>query len=239
MRLRIALPRIPLIEDLTNAPIPSGTNILVEFDPASQWFNASLTIAAGWVKTGGSVNYVTLSQSPEDIRSHLSLFGLPVEELEGNDRLWIYDLYSASTGRKSKEKYFPESLKVADMSLSVARDSIAELPSPDFMVINDNGSILDRFNDERNWVEFYLTRPITMGKSRHLTQLMGFMSGVHSSWAYKQLEVAVDGIVDLKIEEQAGEIKNLMRIRSMRGVGYDSRWYSLRIGDNFEVTLEK
>jgi len=110
---------------------------------------------------------------------------------------------------------------------------------PEFLVISDNSSVLDRFNDEKNWVELYLTRPIPMGKSRQLTQLMGFMSGIHSSWAYKQLEAVVDGIIDFKVDETGQEARDLMRIRSMRKVGFDRRWHTLEIGENFEVTLEK
>jgi len=100
-----------LIEDLTGAPILPGTNILVEFDPASQWYNASLTIAAGWLKTGGSVSYIAQSQSPEDLRSQLRQLGIAVDELEQKDRLWITDFYTLSLGRKSKEQYVPESLR--------------------------------------------------------------------------------------------------------------------------------
>jgi len=122
------LPRIPLIEDLTREPVPSGSNILVEFDPASQWLNASLTIAAGWVKGGGSVSYIANSQSPDDIRSQLRRLGLAVEELERTDRLWITDLYSASIGQKSKERFTVESLKVADLSIFIAREAMDDLP---------------------------------------------------------------------------------------------------------------
>jgi hypothetical protein len=30
-----------------------------------------------------------------------------------------------------------------------------------------------------------------------------------------------------------------MRIRSMRNVGFDSEWHQLKVGDKFEISLEK
>jgi KaiC/GvpD/RAD55 family RecA-like ATPase len=233
------LPRIPLIEDLTNGPIPPGSNLLVEFDPASQWFNASVTIAAGWLRTGGSVSYIVNSQSPEEIRTHLRALGLDVDELERSDRFWITDLYTPSLGRKSKEKFSPDSLKVADLSLWIVKEAMADSPAPDFLVVSDNGSVLDRFNDEKNWVEMYLTRPIPMGKSRQLTQLMGFMSGIHSNWAYRQLEAAVDGILDFRLDEASDPVRDLVRIRSLRKASFDGRWHQLKLAKNLEVILEK
>jgi len=63
--------------------------------------------------------------------------------------------------------------------------------------------------------------------------------GVHSDWVYSRLEAASDGIVDVKVEELGGEVKNLLRIRTLRNVGCDSRWHPLVVNDNFEVSLEK
>ncbi len=232
------MPRIPLVEDLIRAPIAPGTNFLVEFDPASQWYNASLTIAAGWLKTGGSVSFVAQSLSPDYLRSQLQQLGLNIVELERNDRFWITDLYTGSLGQKSKERFAPESLKVSDISLWIAKEAMTDSPSPEFLVISDNGSILDRFNDEENWVEMVLTRPIPMSKPRQITQLIGIISGVHSSWAYKQLESAVEGIIDFKVEEVGGEARDLMRIRTLRKGEFDRRWHELKLSENSEVTLK-
>jgi len=233
------VPRIPLIEELTDGPILPGTQILVEFNPASQWYNASLTIAAGWVRTGGSISYVALSQSPDTIRSQLKRLGIAVEELEEKDRLWITDFYTPSIGQKSKEKYAPESLKAADLSIWIAREAMVETAAPEFLVIADNNSILERFNDEKNWVELMLTRPLPIAKSRQVTQLVGLMSQIHSSWAYKQLEAAADGIVDFKVEETNASTRDLMQIRTMRQVTFNRKWHKLKIGKNFEITLSK
>jgi KaiC/GvpD/RAD55 family RecA-like ATPase len=233
------VPRLELIEDLTSGAVIPGTNILVEFDPASQWYNASLTIAAGWLKTGGSVSYIAHSQSPNDVRFQLRRLGLPVDDMEQKDRLWITDLYTLSLGQKSKERFAPESLKVSDLSIWIAREAMVESPAPEFLVIADNSSILDRFNDEKNWVELYLTRPIPMAKPRQMTQMIGFMAGIHSNWAYKQLEAAVDGIVDFKVEEVGEETRDLMRIRTMRNMQFDRRWHALTLSEKSEVTIHK
>jgi len=233
------VPRLELIEDLTTGPVSPGTNILVEFDPASQWYNASLTIAAAWLRTGGSLSYIAHSQSPNDVRFQLRRLGLPVEDMEQKDRLWITDFYTLSLGQKSKEKFAPESLKVADLSIWIAREAMVDSPAPEFLVIADNSSVLDRFNDERNWVELYLTRPIPMAKPRQMTQIIGFMGGIHSNWAYKQLEAAVDGIVDFKVEEVGEETRDLMRIRTMRRIRCDRRWHALTLSENSEVTLHE
>ena len=46
-------------------------------------------------------------------------------------------------------------------------------------------------------------------------------------------------MLQFKVEESDEEVKSLVRITFMRNVRFNSRWHSLKIGDNFEVTLEK
>jgi hypothetical protein len=63
---------------------------------------------------------------------------------------------------------------------------MADSPAPEFLIIQDNVSTLDRFNAERSWVEMYLTRPIPMSKERQMTNLHGIIEGIHSDWAMKK-----------------------------------------------------
>jgi hypothetical protein len=53
------------------------------------------------------------------------------------------------------------------------------------------------------------------------------------------MEAASEGIIDFKLDEATDPPMNLMRIRSLRDVGFDGRWHQLKIGTNLEVTLEK
>ena len=240
------LPRLPLIEDLTNQPITAGSWLMVEYTGASQWYNACLTIAAGWLKTGGRVSYSAYAWPPEKVRSHLNVLGLKVEELEKEDRLRIWDWYTATLGRKSKEKLSVDSLKTVDLSISFSREVMADhlvlgrQPyGPEWLRIADNGSTLARFNDEKTWVEFRLTRDIPSASATKSTAIVAFIKGLHSSWAYEQLEAAVDGIIDFKLDETSDPAQNLMRIKTLRNVGFDGRWHKLKVAENLEVTLEK
>jgi KaiC/GvpD/RAD55 family RecA-like ATPase len=239
---------IPLIEDLLKAPLTPGSSLLVEYDPTAAWYQASLGVATGWLKTGGVVTYGVTSQPPDTVRSQLTQLGLNVKELESNDKLRVFDWYTATLGRKSSEKYAFYSLKAADLSVLFSKylmatepDSIDSLPptaSPDWLRILDDLSCLSRFNEEKSWVEFVRTRLIPIGPLWKSTGIAGLIKGVHSDWVYKSLEAACDGVIDVKLDETSEEARTMMRIRSMRNVGFDSRWHPLKVNENLEVRLE-
>ena len=240
--------RISLIEDLLKAPLPPGASLLVEYDPTSAWYQSSLNIAAGWLREGGAVTYHVATQPPENIRSQLAQLGLDVGQLEANDKLRVFDWYTATLGRKSKEKYAFYSLKAADLSVLFGKymmatqqgiELIPPQPSPDWLRILDDASCLGRFNEEKSWVEFVRTRIVPIASLWKSTGIGGIIRGIHSDWAYKNLEAASDGVIDFKQDEATGEAQNLIRIRSMRNAGFDSRWHQLKVGDNFEVTVDK
>ena len=237
--LCLTVPRIPLIDDLTISQIPSGSNILVEFDPASQWYNASITIAAGWIRSSGKVQYNVSAQPPERIRSVIEHLGLDAEKIEREGSLRISDWYTATLGRKSREKFARNSLKVAELSIDFAKEDLGTIVSlrPDWLFVMDSTSTLARFNEEKSWVEFMLTRSIPAAHIDKSRFIHGLLTDVHSQWACRQLEAAHDGIVDFKIEEEGKTTRNLVRIRSMRDVGFDKEWHELRVRENFEVAL--
>lgn len=239
--------RIPIIEGLTSGPVPAGSNILVEYDPASQWYNASVTMAAGWLKSAEnrSVHYEAGAQPPDQVRSQLKRLGLDASQLENRfvdseyERLQIFDAFTVSLGQKSKEKYHWDSLKVADISLIMSREDMRRAPNPEHLTIIDDDSLFARFNDERLWVELELTRFLPIAGIRKTIYIAGVMKGVLSDWVYKRLEGACEIVVDFKLDETSDPPRDLVRIRSARNVGVDRRWYGLKVDENFEVTLEK
>jgi KaiC/GvpD/RAD55 family RecA-like ATPase len=103
----------------------------------------------------------------------------------------------------------------------------------------DNASVQARFNDEKAWIEFALTRAIPSSYSRKSTSIDGVLRGAHSEWAYRQLEAAYDGVIDFKLEEDGESTRDLIRIRSMRDAMYDRNWHELKIGKSFEVSIRR
>jgi KaiC/GvpD/RAD55 family RecA-like ATPase len=171
-----------------------------------------------------------------------------VKQLESNDKLRVFDWYTATLGRKSNERLAFYSLKAADLSVLFAKylmatepgiDQLPPQPTPEWLRILDDASCLGRFNEEKSWVEFVRTRMVPIASLWKSTGISGIIRGIHSEWAYKNLEAANDGVIEVKQDETTGEARNLIRIRSMRGVGFDSRWHQLKVGENSEVTVEK
>jgi len=237
------MPHIQLIEDLTHDPIPTGSNILVEYQPSSQWYAASIAIAGSWLKQGGSVSYNAMAQSPSNIRNALKRLGVDTTSLEAepappNERLRIWDWYTATLGLKSNEKLAHSSLKTSDLSIGYSREQFKFDSDPLRLRIADDWSTVTRFNDEKTMIEFSLTRALPLSTMLQSTGITGLMTGLHSESVYSRLEAANDCIVDIKVEELKGEVKNLMRIRTFRNLSFDSRWHTLKIG-NFEVSLEE
>ena len=240
--------RIALFEDLLKGPLPPGSSLLVEYDPTSAWYQASLSIAAEWLRGGGVVSYHVASQPPHNIRSQLAQLGLDVGQLEATDKLRVFDWYTATLGRKSNEKYAFYSLRAADLSVLFASylmateadiDHQPPQPSPDWLRILDDVSCLARFNEEKSWVEFVKTRMVPIASLWRSTGIVGIIKGIHSDSTYRNLEASCDGVIDFKLDETAEEAKSMIRIRSMRPVGFDSKWHALMTGENLEVTFQK
>jgi len=221
------MPRIPLIEDLVTGSIPSGSNILVIYDATSQWQNLFATIAVGWLRGGGKIRYILCAEPPEKIRLRISRLGLNYTDFEANERLLIMDAYTATLGLKSKEAHMIPSWKVSDLSVGFVADLKNPEQMPDSSRIIDDEGIAARFNEDTTWVEYVLPRVVPQARATKLTQLIGLPLGVHSDWIYKRLENAHDGVLDMKIEERNGEIRNLLRIRIMRDLDFDSQWHEV------------
>jgi len=73
--------------------------------------------------------------------------------------LGFTDGYSATIlGYESKEVGSYDSLKIADLNIEFSRGIVRALPRPEKLIVVENESIYARFNDEKAFVEFLLTR---------------------------------------------------------------------------------
>jgi len=232
----------PFLKELIPGGIEYGTNLLVEFEADSLWYETSLTIAAHALRTGIKIDYHNFQHTPNDIRKALDRRGLDVRKLEDDNMLWIVDSYTVQTGHdtsKDQTDVTQVSVKLADWSIALARDlkmGISETMKRR-LHIDDNTGILLQYNEEKAIIDFWRTRYIPYSRARECVNIYSLLTNVTSTSFYKQYESLSDGIIDFKSEEAENELQHYVRIRTLRGRRCDTHWRKLELSDNGEVAL--
>lgn len=68
-------------------------------------------------------------------------------------------------------------------------------------------------------------------------EVEAFVRGLHSESFYKRVEVACDGVIDIRVLEQDEVPKNLLRLRTLKGRPHDNHWHEIEIKPNGEAVL--
>ncbi|MGA2239612.1 MAG: adenylate/guanylate cyclase domain-containing protein [Candidatus Bathyarchaeia archaeon] len=232
---------VPILKELIPEGIEYGTYVMVEFEPDSVWYETSLTIAAHAIREGTKTLYHTFRHLPDDIRRALRRFGLDVKKLEKNGTFEIVDSFTIQTGIAVPETEYAvsRSLNVSDWGMSVAEVIKSGMPEEDrrWLHIDDDCSVLNKYNSESAIIEFNRTRGIPLSRIEEGIQLNAHLKGVASDSFYKQMESMSGGIVDFKSGESEGKIENYVRVRAMVGRTFDSRWHRLLLQENGEVAI--
>jgi KaiC/GvpD/RAD55 family RecA-like ATPase len=252
--------RLPLLDPLIPGGIRPGTMLLVEYDPESQWFAVASTIAARYLAINRHVGYLAMARPSEDFKQRLTSLGVDIAAAGKEGRLAVEDWYSASlTGGRleptnSQAAVFEmikgelkvRSLKVSDLSIEWLKTSkVGPRPAYDVvdywpvasLIICESLSSVLRFNEEKAYVEFMESRVFPEERRRKSITLQALARGLHTDWLYKRMEGAMDAVIDLQVMEREGEIKNMLRIRSLRDQPHDTRWHELQINSNGEASL--
>ena len=238
-----------LILPLLKAAIPNGikysTYIIVEFDPQSVWYDTSFTLAAQALRDGVKTDYHTFLKMPAEIEERFTQFGLDVKKLEEEDLLRVIDSYTIQTGigvpikPKGSDHFLTDSVKISDWSIPMAKQIKAgsEEPEKYRLHVDDNTSVLMRYNSENEFIDYWRTRMIRgYARTRGCILINAFASGVCSEQFQKQLESICDGIIEFKVQEKDDELLQVFRVKSMHDMNYDSRWQKLRV-TNGEVVI--
>ncbi len=252
---------VPILAQLIPGGIRPGTLFVVEFDPESQWYAVAATIAANFLKTNGRVGYAAFTRPPEEVKRVLSSLGVDLASVAREGRLTVDDWYSASlTGGRlestgSGQTGFFEgiegggvralSLKVTDLSIEwhswkksgPKPYDVSETWPPGALGIGESVSEILRFNDENAFLEWVINRTNPNDRRAQRIALYGYVRGIHSELLYKRIEAAFDGVIDIRVMEEARTAKNFLRVRSLKGQPHDSSWHEIEIKPNGEAVL--
>ena len=216
---------------------------MVEFEPHSIWYDSSLAIVAGALRSGIRTDYHAYAHSPEEIIEDLAKFGLDIAKLEEADVLRILDSYSVQVGEKSRKSkapsHYSESLDMTDWKYS-RRDEIGGTVDQSHMRrvhIDDDTTVMLRYNSETKFLDMARTKGRPYWKALETAIIYAVPTGVASNSFYGQLELLNDGLIDFKSEEKEGRMQQLVRVRMMHRRSYDTRWRKLKLLDDGEVEL--
>ncbi len=237
---------LPFFERLLPEGIDYGTNLLIEFDSDSIWYEASLTIAAQALRMGQRTLYHTFQHPAADLERDLTNLGLDLARLQGDGQFQMLDSLAVQLGGLApveKEKPIAGSLKISDLSISASqaikkeREEGVREEQKRWLHIDDNTAIMTLYNPETIVFDYWRTRIVPFSRPQENIILHSILNGTVSDTFRTQFESINDGIFDFKCEEKEGEVEHLVRVRIMRGKKVNSRWHRLNMAENGEVTL--
>lgn len=238
---------VPILREVIPGGVDYGSMMLIEFEPDSIWYETSLTIAAQALREGVKTEYHTFRHMPREVERDLARFGLDGKKLKNDGAFELVDSYTVQTGLGVPEKLqnvstdyaLIESLKLPDWSISYAQAVKAGIPEKEkrWLHIDDDSTVLTKYNSENTIVEFLRTRGLPGVRACESVSFFSLLKGVAPDAFCRQLEALFDGIIELKTQDKEGEIENLLRVRAVRGKKFDSKWHTLKLQDSGEVTL--
>ena len=237
---------LPIFERLIPDGVEFGTNLLVEFDPDSAWYEASLTFVAQALRKGHKALYHTFQHLPSDVEYDLRKFGLDLTSLQRDGFFEIVDSLAVQTGGLNpvdEKDPVAKSLKIQDLSIAAAQEIRKEraegIPEADkwWVHVDDNTAIMTRYNPENTMIDFWRTRHIPLTRVAQNVMVFSILNGTVSENFRAQFETIHDGIIDFKREDRGGDVAQLVRVRKMRGKKIDSRWQRLDLKETGEVSL--
>ena len=239
---------LPLLGEMVPGGFSYGGNYLVEFEPDSPWYEASITIAVHALRQGIKTEYHTFRHIPGEIRTALGRLGLDAAKKEQEGLFRILDTYTLTTGLGSPESvsngevhFQTKSFDVekwASSILDLIKEGIADSEKR-WLHLDDDTSVLNQYGDENTFIDTWRTKGIPYARARELIQFPSLLRGAVPESVYVKFESFADGIIDFKSREDKGEVKHYVRVRTIRGRVCDSHWKLLRIRDNGEVRLDR
>ncbi len=237
---------LPLLDRLVAGGIDYPAIVLVEFEAQSLWFEVALSLAAQAVRQGLPTDLHLFQRDPRQVAVALRRLGMDPSTLRDTDVLRIIDSYTVQTGLgvavppKGADAFKTQSIRLSDWAAAAKQQVTAGVPEAERrrFHIDDNLTVLARYNSEDEVIDYWRTRIIPLYRTRESILLNALSLGVASEGFYRQFEALCDGILELRAVEESGRIEQKLRVKAFHGKQFDSRWHRVRASDSGEAELE-
>lgn len=203
--------------------IPNHSSILLVGPPGSGKTELTLDLARKWVMNGEKTLFVTISTAGKEVLDR-------IEQNNGNGNtellLRVIDCYVPQSGA-AESKLIINTNGIAHLeSISLAISTVVDTLGTPVRIIIDGLSSLFLYNAPQTMSKFVQVLS-TKTKTEFGSIIFVLVEGMHESLTENTMMSLVDGVVDIQMDDQ---LRHFIRIRYLKGVKVDPRWY--------EYTLE-
>ena len=221
--------------DLIKEGMNEGNNILLIGPAGSGKTIFCENVANEYLNNNFDFIFVTLDKNPDEIAEDFQKHGRNLDEICFKDKMLFVDGYTWLIG-KSDKKYHVDSLSnLTELQYKISSASL-ELEKP-FLLVFDSISPLSLYNAEPFVLKF-LQLLFARIKEWKSLGLFVVQAGVHSEEFYNTLGYLVDGIFDMKLIEDGGEMKRYFRIRNISSIAHETNWLPFIIESNRTIKLQ-
>ena len=225
------------IDTILRGGFPRGSNILITGPPGSGKSVFAQQYIGKSCESGYKSIYTAIDDSPEDIKANMSIFGFNIPQLEKKKILHFIDAYSWRLGVESSENHSVDTL--VDLSkLNIELDKIRTelgyfLKGKPGSIAIDSISTLIMYSNA-NTVFKFLQVLGARSKAVGATTIYTMESGVHDSKVMSSINYIMDGVIELKMDEE----HRYMKIQKMKFTDHPRAWVKYKIGDK-GIQMEK
>jgi len=211
-------------------PLPSTTLILS--DPGAGEENLLGEFVVKRIAVKKPVLYIALDNFPYDIRRDVQSH-LAVRNADWSCLIFI-DGYSETVGFESEDSSVVDPENLSGIGIAIS-DITSKLPVS-LMVLDSLNTII-RKRGGQSAMEFLR---VFAARSRQ-TNCLALVAMNRKAWypaLVAQAEDIVQGVIELKVEEDVGQLHHSLRIFKMVGVKYSTEWSRYVISDDGALTKE-
>lgn len=211
---------------LLNKDLPEGSCILLVGPPRAGKTIFCESLANNFLRNNMGCLYVAVDRSPANIRAGFERLGTNAQKMESEKRLAFVDGYNWLTG-KSDEMFHIENLaNLSEMFIMIERAST--YLNGRLLLIFDSVSPLPIHNPEIDVIKFLQLLTARL-RNWQGTGIYILQAGVHNEKFLNSLAFLVDGVFEMKMEEERGAIKRYFRIGNLRFMAPRMTWMPFEI----------
>jgi KaiC/GvpD/RAD55 family RecA-like ATPase len=180
------------------------------------------------LKSGEGAVYVSLDESPAQLRKDMEAFGWKVSEFEEKKKFAVVDAFTSAIGKvREKEKYAVQDISDLNEFLDVLASAVRDVGGKRVVIDSINPIYLNsKVASPRN-ITLHIKR-LVQGLGATTFAIAHIGAGDKVGWG-QEIEHLADGIIRLDLEEVKGELVRSILVLKFRGTNHSLKRHPFEI----------